>query len=232
MSLFGSRVVSLSRNRHETRIMLNQMLLLRRLNNYRSAWFSSPWNGLPSKQQNATIKYIHTRPLKPSGLRYYDSRRCGVLHARNENNVLVDVGETQQNDRRADDESTTHRQSKRLDPRILRDGGYYLGDYDFFPPERTFQVKSTYLSRATWIIAIATRGVRYLAFLYAERTTLFIRTWSCLRYNCRAISFPTVHYAIRESRLFSSPKNLAKRGYRKRAVARYSVADHRSHPSR
>lgn len=69
--LFGS----LSRNCHETRIMLNQMLLLRRLNNYnRSAWFSSPWNGLPSKQQNATIKYIHARPLKPSGIALLPAR--------------------------------------------------------------------------------------------------------------------------------------------------------------
>lgn len=53
-----ARFVSLRHKQYAARIMLNQMLLLRRLNNYSSAQFSSPWNGLPSKQQNARLSTI------------------------------------------------------------------------------------------------------------------------------------------------------------------------------
>lgn len=59
---FSARwVVSLPRNSYETRIMLNQMLLLRRLNNYSSAEFSLTLKRFTFKTAECTCINVHAR---------------------------------------------------------------------------------------------------------------------------------------------------------------------------
>lgn len=65
-------VVSLPRNWYETRIMLNQMLLLRRLNNYSSAEFSLTLKRFTFKTAECTIKYM---PVKTEWLALLQASR-------------------------------------------------------------------------------------------------------------------------------------------------------------